>query len=186
MNTVGGQGTSKVCKEDLGPEEMAIKIFNDFRVRSGTVAVKTTTLLLSPTIHLSEPCWSAFGRHVRSFPGWYPTRRVASLTEKIASGQETRKGRVYFVSVTFDPAIVHALALAKEGKLPNHEAAKKFALSSESKTVVKKKKNTKENILTPTTKKVKVKEKPVLADISNTPQTQSNPIESVPNECMNS
>ena len=58
--------------------------------------------LLKPSTHLTQPCWSAFSKHVRSFPGWTPKRRVATAEEKRAHG-ETRQSKCYFTDVSFNP-----------------------------------------------------------------------------------
>ena len=58
--------------------------------------------LLKPSTHLTQPCWSAFSKHVRSFPGWTPKRRVATAEEKRQHG-ETRQAKCYFTDVSFNP-----------------------------------------------------------------------------------
>lgn len=159
-------------EQDLEFLALANKTFDSLRQQHGTPTVKTTTLLLSPSIPLTGPCWKSFGKHVRSFPGWYPTRHVASSQEKLAAGSWPVSGDAYFVSVTHDPDIVTALALASEGKLPNHERARAFALSdateyipssAHAKRKVKKEKSTAE-----ASKHVDQQEQVALIDISNT------------------
>jgi len=156
---------SKRSAASFHHEAQAIESFDRFRIGAATLTDKITTLLLSPTVHLIRSSWLAFGKHVRSFPGWYPTRRVATPAEKLASGAMHRKGKVYFVFITFDPAIVTALALAKEGTLPHHEAAKKKALASPATKRPAEDVTPKQSVPSK-----KVKAEVVLADISNNQQ----------------
>ena len=121
--------TSKQSSKSLHHEAFAVETFNQFRLQNGTPTSKTTTVLLSPAVHLTQTGWKNFSKYVRSFPGWYPTRRVATEAEKSVANPTAKDIVMYFVSVTFDPAIVTALALAKDGKLPHHEAAKQKALA---------------------------------------------------------
>ena len=63
---------------------------------------KTTVELLTPSCHLTGACWKSFSKYVRENKGWSIKRVEATDQQKRASG-EKRKGKVYFVSVTFDP-----------------------------------------------------------------------------------
>ena len=73
-----------------------------------------TRELLKPSCHLTTVCWSSFSKYVRTHPGWSVKRRVASEQEKLVH-KETRKGKVYFVLVTFTP---HKKAQKKIRKTP--------------------------------------------------------------------
>ena len=72
-------------------EDAAKEAFNKIRAETEASATKDTVVvqLLKPSTHLTQPCWSAFSKHVRSFPGWTPKRRVATAEEKRQHG-ETR------------------------------------------------------------------------------------------------
>jgi len=58
--------------------------------------------LLGPAIHLTQPSWADFARHVLSHRGWAAKRRRASEAEKLTSGG-ARKSQTYWVDVAFDP-----------------------------------------------------------------------------------
>ena len=85
-------------------EDAAKEAFNKIRAETEASATKDTVVvqLLKPSTHLTQPCWSAFSKHVRSFPGWTPKRRVATAEEKRAHG-ETRQAKCYFTDVSFNP-----------------------------------------------------------------------------------
>ena len=85
-------------------EDAAKEAFNKIRAETEASATKDTVVvqLLKPSTHLTQPCWSAFSKHVRSFPGWTPKRRVATAEEKRAHG-ETRQSKCYFTDVSFNP-----------------------------------------------------------------------------------
>jgi len=95
-------GYAQKSQAALRREEAAIEAFDAFRQAQTTPTTKMTAILLQPSHHLASPCYTTFAKHVRSFPGWRAKRREATPAEKIAS-KETRKGKVYFVSVSFDP-----------------------------------------------------------------------------------
>ena len=50
------------------------------------VKAKVTVELLKPSTHLTQPCWTAFNKHVKARAGWTAKRRVATNEEKRASG----------------------------------------------------------------------------------------------------
>ena len=85
-------------------EDAAKEAFNKIRAETEASATKDTVVvqLLKPSTHLTQPCWSAFAKHVRSFPGWTPKRRVATAEEKRQHG-ETRQSKCYFTDVSFNP-----------------------------------------------------------------------------------
>mmetsp|Transcript_76933 Transcript_76933/g.154321 ORF Transcript_76933/g.154321 Transcript_76933/m.154321 type:complete len:299 (-) Transcript_76933:73-969(-) len=83
-------------------EDAAKAKFDDIVAETETGGEKATIELLKPSTHLTGPCWSAFGKHVRSSPGWSTKRRVATEAEKRASG-ETRQAKCYFVDVAYTP-----------------------------------------------------------------------------------
>ena len=85
-------------------EDAAKEAFNKKRAETEASATKDTVVvqLLKPSTHLTQPCWSAFSKHVRSFPGWTPKRRVATAEEKRQHG-ETRQSKCYFTDVSFNP-----------------------------------------------------------------------------------
>ena len=85
-------------------EDAAKEAFNKIRAETEASATKDTVVvqLLKPSTHLTQPCWSAFSKHVRSFPGWTPKRRVATAEEKRQHG-ETRQAKCYFTYVSFNP-----------------------------------------------------------------------------------
>ena len=79
---------------------------------------KSTFELLKPSCHLTGACFKDFRKHVRGFTGWSVVRREATPAEKMASG-ETRRGKVYFTSVVYNPKIKKRKAKdaqAKENK----------------------------------------------------------------------
>ena len=86
----------------LSLERSAIQSFDKFRLEQGTSNAAIATTLLPPNHHLTGLCWKTFREHVRSFPGWRAKRREATAEERLAS-QAKRKGKVYWVNVTFDP-----------------------------------------------------------------------------------
>ena len=85
-------------------EDAAKEAFNKIRAETEASATNDTVVvqLLKPSTHLTQPCWSAFSKHVRSFPGWTPKRRVATAEEKRQHG-ETRQAKCYFTDVSFNP-----------------------------------------------------------------------------------
>ncbi len=85
-------------------EDAAKEAFNKIRAETEASATKEPVVvqLLKPSTHLTQPCWSAFSKHVRSFPGWTPKRRVATAEEKRQHG-ETRQSKCYFTDVSFNP-----------------------------------------------------------------------------------
>ena len=48
---------------------------------------KVTVELLKPGTHLTQPCWTAFNKHVKRRAGWSAKRRVATNEEKRAAGE---------------------------------------------------------------------------------------------------
>lgn len=91
---------------------------------------KVTVELLKPSTHLTQPCWSAFNKHVKKNAGWSAKRRVATEEEKRASG-EKRQAKCYFVDVTFCPK-AKAAAIKKAEKAAGPPAAKKQKVMGES------------------------------------------------------
>ena len=87
------------CREDSAKEA-----FNKIRTETEAGATKDVVVvqLPKPSTHLTGPCWTAFSKHVRSFPGWTPKRRVATAEEKRKHG-ETRVAKCYFTDVSFNP-----------------------------------------------------------------------------------
>jgi hypothetical protein len=69
-----------------------------------------TIKLLDPSCHLTDACWKTFKKHVLDNRGWtHVKRRVATDQEKRAHG-EKRKGKCYFVDITYDPRKKNKLA----------------------------------------------------------------------------
>lgn len=107
----GHTGRSGVSYGDFAPaseaalrrEEKArfefLKIRNQTAERENLVG-KEKVQLLQPDCHLTNYTWGRFSKFVKEHSGWRATRRVATPEEKSASG-ETRRGKVYFVDVTY-------------------------------------------------------------------------------------
>ena len=86
-------------------EEKAMEMFSKTKIQMETrqdliPGSFETVKLLNPSCHLTGPCWSSFSKHVRSQPGWTAKRRAITDEEKKLWG-ETRKGKCYFVDVTY-------------------------------------------------------------------------------------
>ena len=72
--------------------------------------LKSPHVLLQPSTHLTAPCWRDFRKWMKtSHPKWDAKKRQASDAEKVASG-ETRKGKVYFVDVSYKGTLAQLLA----------------------------------------------------------------------------
>ncbi len=106
----------------LKREASAIALFDAHRLSkeaSPTANDASTTQLLTPDQHLTEPCWKTFAAHVRRSEGWNVKKRRCSEEEKRAAG-ETRRGTVAFVDAIFKGVKVAkpkgAAKTKKEGK----------------------------------------------------------------------
>jgi len=83
-------------------EQAAILAFENYRASHSNATTGFRVNLLSPTHHLTGPCWSTFSQYVRSYPGWLAKRRVATPEEKITL-QITCRMKVYWIDLKFDP-----------------------------------------------------------------------------------
>lgn len=87
-------------------EDEAKRAFDGMRAATEEGAAKDkdsiTVDLLEPSTHLTQPCWTAFNRYVKAHAGWSAKRRIATDEEK-KKAKEKRKGKCYFISVTFNP-----------------------------------------------------------------------------------
>lgn len=84
--------------------QQAIQAFENFRLTNATPTSTTTFSFLSPNHHLTGVCWREFSAHVRSIPGWLAKRREATAKEKAASSERKRRGKVFWISIKYDPA----------------------------------------------------------------------------------
>jgi len=95
-------------------EAAAREAFDNLR-NSAHFTELSTNRLLAPSEHLTAPCYRDFAKYVKSFPCWRASRIAATDAQKEAAG-ETRKGKVYFTSVTFRPAKANGKAAQKPQK----------------------------------------------------------------------
>lgn len=98
---VDRSGFAEKSKAALRREGFAIAAFDALRLAEAPENM-TTWRLLTPNIHLTYACYATFRKHVCSFPGWSCDRIVATEQEK-AAYKEKRKGKTYWVNVTFNP-----------------------------------------------------------------------------------
>jgi hypothetical protein len=146
-------------------ETRAFEMFHAFRLQTGTPTTKVSTVLLTPLLHLNTKGYKSFRKQIRTYEGWYCSRRVATLAEKFALGCASRnKTASYFVSVEYDPLLAAAVRKMKQER----------ALSTTSPTTVGNVEHctvTTENatpVALPPCKKVKLANHGVLGDVSNT------------------
>jgi hypothetical protein len=86
----------------LSREVDARRRFDRLRIEVEHAGVRTQQELLQPNCHLTGPCYSSFSKYVQAHAGWTVRRRTATDAEKRAYG-ETRRGKCYFVNVTYQP-----------------------------------------------------------------------------------
>ena len=97
-------------------ENEAKAAFRAHMKASAELAELTTTRLLQPPQHLTQPCWRDFSKYVKTFAGWTAKRVVAFSGSGKGAGKMT-----YFVDVTFRPKTPKA---PKTPKKPTAAAAK--------------------------------------------------------------
>ncbi len=95
------------------------------------LTLKSPTVLLQPSTHLTAPCWRDFRKWMKtSHPKWDAKKRQASDAEKLRSG-ETRKGKVYFVDVSYKGTLAMLLADAPAASSSGASAASASSSAAE-------------------------------------------------------
>ena len=98
------------------------------------LTLKSPTVLLQPSTHLTAPCWRDFRKWMKtSHPKWDAKKRQATDAEKLRSG-ETRKGKVYFVDVVYKGTLAQLLADAPDAAAAPAPASGAAAASSSAET----------------------------------------------------